>query len=305
MRPCTGRGPPGLAYWDLVYGRAAVGVQRQALALAEQLVAANRARVEVETMAPIDVVQAQSEAAARRQLLALAVETQRTAELVLKELIVGGTSGRVVGRRDQPDGPAADRGGADPTAGSAPRGARPPHRPSAAAPPQPFCAPGFGPGPFIAGRSPGRVRKHIPPARNRPDPSTHCRRPGRAAVWGSETGRGAAVPVASAPCTPLRCPGASGSPTSSRSPPAVRGRYLRRADSKRRNAASRAGGSRGRVRPADDVQPSAHLLALLTRRAAVALRLRQVANVSQRRSNHVARPEDPVDLARLFPAIQR
>ena len=81
-----------LAYWDLVYARAAVGVQRQALALAEQLVADNRFRVEVGTMAPIDVVQAQSEAAARRQLLALAVETQRTSELVLKELIVGGTS---------------------------------------------------------------------------------------------------------------------------------------------------------------------------------------------------------------------
>ncbi len=31
-----------LAYWDLVYARAAVGVQRQALALAEQLVADNR-----------------------------------------------------------------------------------------------------------------------------------------------------------------------------------------------------------------------------------------------------------------------
>ena len=81
-----------LAYWDLVYARAAVGVQRQALALAEQLVQDNRARVEVGTMAPIDVVQAQSEAAARRQLLALAIETQRTSELVLKELIVGGTS---------------------------------------------------------------------------------------------------------------------------------------------------------------------------------------------------------------------
>ncbi len=81
-----------LSYWDLVYARAAVGVQRQALALAEQLVADNRARVEVGTMAPIDVVQAQSEAAARRQLLALAVETQRTSELVLKELIVGGMS---------------------------------------------------------------------------------------------------------------------------------------------------------------------------------------------------------------------
>ena len=81
-----------LAYWDLVYARAAVGVQRQALDLAEQLVQDNRVRVEVGTMAPIDVVAAQSEAAARRQLLALAVETQRTSELALKELIVGGTS---------------------------------------------------------------------------------------------------------------------------------------------------------------------------------------------------------------------
>ena len=82
----------GLAYWDLFYARAAAGVQRQALDLAEQLVQDNRVRVEVGTMAPIDVVQAQSEAAARRQLLALAVETQRTSELALKELIVGGTS---------------------------------------------------------------------------------------------------------------------------------------------------------------------------------------------------------------------
>ena len=81
-----------LAYWDLVYARAAVGVQRQAVALAEQLVADNRMRVEVGTMAPIDVVAAQSEAAARRQLLAVAVETERTSELVLKELIVGGTT---------------------------------------------------------------------------------------------------------------------------------------------------------------------------------------------------------------------
>ena len=81
-----------LAYWDLVYARAAVGVQRQALDLAEQLVQDNRVRVEVGTMAPIDVVAAQSEAAARRQLLAVAVETQRTSELVLKELIVGGTT---------------------------------------------------------------------------------------------------------------------------------------------------------------------------------------------------------------------
>ena len=81
-----------LAYWELVYARAAVAVQQQALELAEQLVRDNRARVEIGTLAPIDVVQAQSEAAARRQLLAQAVRTLRTNELTLKQLIVGGTS---------------------------------------------------------------------------------------------------------------------------------------------------------------------------------------------------------------------
>ena len=113
-----------LAYWDLVYARAAVGVQRQALDLAEQLVQDNRVRVEVGTMAPIDVVAAQSEAAARRQSLALAVETQRTSELALKELIVGGTSDELwnaeIDPTEQPrteatpiDLPAAIRGALD------------------------------------------------------------------------------------------------------------------------------------------------------------------------------------------------
>ena len=80
------------AYWELVYARAAVDVRQQALELAEQLVRDNRARVEIGTLAPIDVVQAQSEAALRRQQLAQAVQTLRTNELALKQLIVGGTS---------------------------------------------------------------------------------------------------------------------------------------------------------------------------------------------------------------------
>ena len=51
------------AYWELVYAKASVEVQLQALELAEQLVRDNRARVEIGTLAPIDIVQAQSEAA--------------------------------------------------------------------------------------------------------------------------------------------------------------------------------------------------------------------------------------------------
>ena len=79
------------AYWDLVYANQTVGVQLQALELAESLIRDNEARVEIGTLAPIDVVQARSEAAARRQTLAQAEQNLATAELVLKQLIVGGT----------------------------------------------------------------------------------------------------------------------------------------------------------------------------------------------------------------------
>src|SRR5262249_44034432 len=48
-------------------------------------------RVQVGTMAPIDVVQAQSEAATRRQAVVTAETTRRNSELNLKRLIVSGT----------------------------------------------------------------------------------------------------------------------------------------------------------------------------------------------------------------------
>ena len=80
------------AYWELLYTVQTVAVQRQALELAEQLVRDNRARVEIGTLAPIDIVQAQSEAAARRQTLAQAEQDRQTAEINLKRLIVDGTS---------------------------------------------------------------------------------------------------------------------------------------------------------------------------------------------------------------------
>jgi outer membrane protein TolC len=79
------------AYWDLVYALQAVDVARESLQLAEKLVEDNRTRVEVGTMAEIDVVQAEAEAATRRQTVAQAEATWRTAELSLKRLIVGST----------------------------------------------------------------------------------------------------------------------------------------------------------------------------------------------------------------------
>jgi outer membrane protein TolC len=79
------------AYWDYVFAVQSVEVAKQSVNLAEQLVKDNQTRVEVGTMAPIDVVQAQSQAATARQNLVQAQATQRTAELALKRLIVGGT----------------------------------------------------------------------------------------------------------------------------------------------------------------------------------------------------------------------
>jgi outer membrane protein len=79
------------AYWDLVFAQSAVDVALRAVELADKLVADNQARVEVGTLAPLDIVQAQSEAATRRQNLAAAEATAQTAELALKRYIVSGT----------------------------------------------------------------------------------------------------------------------------------------------------------------------------------------------------------------------
>jgi outer membrane protein len=79
------------AYWDYVFAVQSVDVAKRSVALAEQLVRDNQTRVEVGTMAPIDIVQAQSQAATQRQNLATAEGTRRTAELTLKRLIVAGT----------------------------------------------------------------------------------------------------------------------------------------------------------------------------------------------------------------------
>ena len=79
------------AYWELVFAVQAVDVAKGSLELADKLVQDNKARVEVGTMAPLDVVQSEAEAATRRQALAQAEATMRTAELSLKRLIVNGT----------------------------------------------------------------------------------------------------------------------------------------------------------------------------------------------------------------------
>lgn len=80
------------AYWDYVFSVQSVDVAHQSLNLAEELLRNNQTKVDIGTMAPIDVVQAQSQVAQQRQVLVTAEGTRRTAEIALKRLIVSGTN---------------------------------------------------------------------------------------------------------------------------------------------------------------------------------------------------------------------
>jgi HAE1 family hydrophobic/amphiphilic exporter-1 len=76
------------AYWNLVAANAAVEVQRQSLELAQQLVANNRARVDVGQMPPLDLVAAQAEVARRDEALIVAETLARQTEDALRTIIM-------------------------------------------------------------------------------------------------------------------------------------------------------------------------------------------------------------------------
>jgi len=90
------------AYWDYAFTIRAVEVAKESLSLASKLLSDNKIRVEVGTMAPMDVVQAEAEEATRQQALTTANATMRTAELALKRLIVSGTNDPLWSQRIDP-----------------------------------------------------------------------------------------------------------------------------------------------------------------------------------------------------------
>ena len=75
------------AYWDLVFAINNRAVQQQSLELAQQSFRDNRARVEIGTMAPLDIVQAEAEVAQREEADILAEAALRRQEDVLRALI--------------------------------------------------------------------------------------------------------------------------------------------------------------------------------------------------------------------------
>jgi len=75
------------AYWELVYARANVNVQQQAVTVSQKLYNDNKKQLEIGTMAPLDVTRAESELATNTQNLIVAQTTQLQDELVLKNFI--------------------------------------------------------------------------------------------------------------------------------------------------------------------------------------------------------------------------
>ncbi|MGD8377368.1 MAG: TolC family protein, partial [Acidobacteriota bacterium] len=75
------------AYWDLVFARLDLEVQRSSLRLAEELLRMNKAKVEVGTMAPIDVTQAEAGVADRVEGVIVAEAAVLAAEDALRQLI--------------------------------------------------------------------------------------------------------------------------------------------------------------------------------------------------------------------------
>jgi outer membrane protein TolC len=75
------------AYWELVYARESVKVQEAAVGVSQKLYADNKKQLEIGTMAPLDVLTAESQLATDQQNLIVAQTTKLQDETVLLNLI--------------------------------------------------------------------------------------------------------------------------------------------------------------------------------------------------------------------------
>jgi outer membrane protein len=75
------------AYWELVFARANVRVDEQAITVSQKLYSDNKKQLDAGTMAPLDVTRAQSELATDRQNLIVARTVQLQDEQILKNAI--------------------------------------------------------------------------------------------------------------------------------------------------------------------------------------------------------------------------
>ena len=74
-------------YWDLVYAYENVRVQKEQLAFAQKTLSDNQKQVEIGTLAPIEVVRAQSTVASDQQTLTLALTNLELQQLLMKNAL--------------------------------------------------------------------------------------------------------------------------------------------------------------------------------------------------------------------------
>jgi outer membrane protein TolC len=77
------------AFYDLLYAIGNLAVQRQSLQLSQQSLKDNRARVEIGTMAPLDIVQAEAEVATREEAVIVAEAAIERQQDFIRALIFG------------------------------------------------------------------------------------------------------------------------------------------------------------------------------------------------------------------------
>ncbi len=77
----------GNAYWELVFARGNVDVARQEIALADKTYSDNKKQVDVGTLAPLEIVQAEAQLATAQQALIVAQTTVLQDQLTLLNLI--------------------------------------------------------------------------------------------------------------------------------------------------------------------------------------------------------------------------
>ena len=91
-----------VAYWALRRAIEQVEIQKRALELSQRLLQDNRTKVEIGTMAPIDLVQNEATVANNEQALLNAKVSWQTAELTFKRLLVTGTEDPLYGQTINP-----------------------------------------------------------------------------------------------------------------------------------------------------------------------------------------------------------
>jgi outer membrane protein len=77
----------GNAYWELVFARGSVDVAKQEIALADKTYSDNKKQVDVGTLAPLEIVQAEAQLATAQQALIVAQTTVLQDQLTLLNLI--------------------------------------------------------------------------------------------------------------------------------------------------------------------------------------------------------------------------